>query len=216
MFEFDIPLHILEKFKKLSTHANKTEMKDVSIIEEQNEIKEIISEFISIDSYHYGNLFAHNNPFAIHSDISDKKKTILLVPIEAAEDQTFVVFDQTINQNEPISWIYNIFDDKTAEELKEMYYDTAYKTRPCDTKNVIGCTNSPVSEKIYQHLPYTQDLYYGLTGTVWNYTPGKALLFEANRIHATGRMSKPKIGCTIQFKDPIEDLVNSLSVRNQS
>lgn len=216
MFEFDLPNHILKKFINLSYHSNKKEMTNLSIIEEQDEIKSIISEFISDKSYHYGNLFSHDYPFAIHSDISDKKKTILLIPIEAADDQTFILFDQTINQNEPISWIYNIFDDKTEEELKEMYYDNAYKSRPCDTKNVIGCTNKPVSEEIYKYLPYTQELYYGLTGKVWKYTPGKALLFEANRIHATGKMSKPKIGCTIQFKDSIEDLVNSLSLRSLS
>jgi|GEM_PF-1533070 hypothetical protein len=216
MFEFSLPIHILEKFKKLSTHGNKKEMKDVSIVEEQDEIKEIISEIISVESYHYGNIFAHNSPFAIHSDISDKKKTILLIPIDAAEDQTFVVFDQTINQDKPISWIYNIFNDKTDDELKEMYYDTAYKIRPCDTQNVVGCTNSPVTEEIFKHLPFTKDLYYGLTGTVWKYTPGNALLFDANRIHATGKMSKPKIGCTIQFRDSIEVLASSLSAHTQS
>lgn len=215
MFEFDLPVQVLEKFKKLSTHSNKKEMKDVSIVEEQSEIKEIISEIISVESYHYGNLFSHNNPFAIHSDISNKKKTILLIPIEASPEQKFIVFDQTINQDEPISWIYNIFDDKTQDELKEMYYDTSFKTRPCDTQNVVGCTDQPISDDIYKHLPYTKDLYHGLSGTVWNYTPGKALLFEANRIHATGRMSRPKIGCTIQFKDSIESLASSLSTRSQ-
>jgi hypothetical protein len=215
MFEFDLPVGALEKFKKLSKHTNKKDMLDLSIIEEQNEIKDIISDIISVESYHYGNLFAHNNPFAIHSDVSNKKKTILLIPIESSDDQKFIVFDQTIDQDEPISWIYNIFDDKTDDELKKMYYNTAYKTRPCDTKNVVGCTDNPIDEEIFKHLPYTKDLYFGLSGKVWNYTPGKALLFEANRIHATGKMSGPKIGCTIQFRDSIEDLANSLSIHTQ-
>jgi hypothetical protein len=60
MFEFDLPFGALEKFKKLSKHTNKKDMLDLSIIEEQNEIKNIISDIISVESYHYGNLFAHN------------------------------------------------------------------------------------------------------------------------------------------------------------
>ena len=91
-----------------------------------------------------------------------------------------------------------------------MYYESAQKTRPYDTENVVDCINKPISDELYKHLPYTKDLYFGLTGSTWDYTPGTALLFSANRIHATGKMKSPKIGCTIQFRDSIDNLRTSL------
>lgn len=211
MLTLKLPNGVLEKFKTLiETEQNKIHKKGAFIIENQEAIQSIISEFIDISSFHYSTIFSHSDPFTIHSDISDKKKTIMLIPIEAHPTQKFVVFDQTINQNQPISWIYNIFNDKTDEELKEMYYESAHKTRPYDTPNVIGCIDKDVDNQLFQSLPYSKDLYYGLTGTAWNYTPGNALLFAANRIHATGRMSAPKIGCTVQFRDSIDNLQTSL------
>lgn len=211
LLSLNLPSDVLEEFKKIiNTETNKIYKKDAFIIENQKAIMEIVSTFIDISSYHYGTIFSHSNPFTIHSDISDKKKTILLIPIEADKDQNFVVFDQTVDRDSPISWIYNVFADKTDEELKEMYYESAYKTRPYDTENVIGCSNKPVNNDLFEHLPYTKDLYFGLTGRAWSYTPGTALLFPANRIHATGKMKSPKIGCTIQFRDSIDNLRTSL------
>jgi hypothetical protein len=130
----------------------------------------------------------------------------LLCPIQASSDQVFVVFDQTLKSDTPKSWIGNIFDDKTDEELKEMYYHNSLKCRPYDTEEVQGCTSKPIDEDLFEYLPYNKDLYYGLTGRVWHYKPGKALLFSADRIHATGRMSQSKIGCTIQFTESIDNL----------
>lgn len=203
IYELDVPFNTLKKFIELSSSGKKTEMTSLSIIEEQDKIKEIASEIIDTTSYFYGNLFNHGNPFTIHSDVSDKKKTVLLIPISASRDQKFVMFDQTLVRNKEMSWIYNIFSDKTEEELKAMYYHTSSKSRPCDTEEVFGCTGEPVPEELFQYLPYTRDLYHGLTGWAWDYKPGKALLFPANRIHATGRMSLSKIGCTIQFKESL-------------
>lgn len=206
LLEIDLPDNIVKDLIILSNQGDCINLKNTSIIEDETSIKEIISKFINIDSFFASTLFNHTEPFTIHSDINDKKKSILLIPIDAHKEQKFVVFDQTINQDNPISWIYNIFDDKTDQELEEMYYHHSLKCRPCDTLNVQGCTDLPVSEDLYAHLPYSKDFYYGLTGHVWNYTPGKALLFDANKLHATGRMYSPKIGCTVQFTDSINNL----------
>lgn len=206
IYELEISECVLNKFINLSQKGKKTHMKDLSIIEEQEKIKELISEIINIDSFHYANLFNHSKPFAVHSDISYKKKAILLIPIAAHSDQKFIVFDQTVNSNHEVSWIYNIFDDKSEEELRDMYYDSALKVRPVDCKFVNNCVKDYISEKLYKELPYSKELYYGLTGFAWKYTPGKALLFPANRIHATGKMKSKKIGCTVQFKEPVNNL----------
>lgn len=213
MIEIDLPYGVLEAFTNLSANGVKTIMKDLSIIEEQETIKSIADKFIDTSCFHYGNLFNHTQPFAIHSDVSIKKESILLIPIHASVEQKFIVFDQTVESTSEISWIYNIFDDKSNEELKEMYYDSSIKSRPCDTNSVKGCTRNPVSNSLHKFLPYTKELYHGLTGIAWNYTPGKALLFPANRIHATGRMSSSKIGCTIQFTDSVNNLLISASTR---
>ena len=216
MLELDIPNDIIAQFLELAVTGEKTQFKNLSIIEEQQKIQTIISNVIDTTFYHYGNVFNHTDPFTIHSDISHKKKSILLIPIDAHQDQKFVVFDQTIDATKEISWIYNVFDDKTDDELKEMYYESSSKSRPCDTDSVQQLTNLPISDKLFQHLPYTKDLYYGLSGVAWDYKPGKALLFPANRIHATGKMQSSKIGCTIQFTAPIGSLEILTSTRNLS
>lgn len=216
MITLELSEEILKKFTDIANNSKKTVMENVSIIEEQEEIKSACSSILDIDSYHYGNVFSHREPFTIHSDISNKKKTILLIPISAHKTQKFVVFDQTINQDKPVSWIYNIFDDKTEEELEKMYYSSSLRTRPYDTPNVKNLVNNPISDELYQHLPFSKELYYGLTGVAWDYKPGTALLFEANRIHATGKMLSSKIGCTIQFTDSIDTLRSSLKVRTLS
>jgi hypothetical protein len=213
MIEIDLPKQAVYDFKRLSETGNKIVMKNASIIEEDDSVKSIIQGFVSTESFYASTLFNHTVPFAIHSDLNHEKKSILLCPIQASEDQTFIVFDQTLQHNAPMSWIHNIFDDKTDKELKEMYYHTSLKCRPCDTPEVKGCTNSPISSQLFKYLPFTRDLYYGLTGKVWKYKPGKALLFDANRLHATGRMSEPKIGCTIQFTSPISNLEISTKTR---
>ena len=214
MLEIDLPSNVLEDFFELSNSGNKTSMANVSIIEDEDAIKNIVSKFINTESFFAATLFNHTEPFTIHSDVSDKKKSILLCPIESHSEQVFVVFDQTLNSDTPKSWISDIFADKTDQELEDMYYHNSLKCRPCDTQEVQGCTNKPIAEELYKHLPYSKDLYYGLTGRVWHYKPGKALLFDANRIHATGRMYAPKIGCTIQFTDPIDSLDISVKTHN--
>lgn len=199
VFEIILPDNTLKKFIDLSLNGNKTFMKDLSIIEEQDKVKQILNDFIDTNSFHYSNIFNHINPFTIHSDISSKKKSILLIPIDSHKDQKFILFNQTVVSDKEVSWIYNIFDDKSDQELKEMYYESSLRSRPCDSDFVLGCTNLPISEKLFKHLPYSRNLYHGLSGIVWDYTPGKALLFPANRLHATGRMKSSKIGCTVQF-----------------
>jgi hypothetical protein len=216
LLTINIDNNILEKFYNLIKNpVNKTEMKDLFIIEDQEGIKNIISEIIDTNSYYYGNIFSHKDPFTIHSDVCDKKKTIMLIPVEAHVTQKFIVFDQTINQTTPVSWIHDVFNNKTDQELKEMYYDNSLKSRPYEHENVRNLSNMPISNDLYQHLPYTKDLYFGLTGHSWNYIPGTALLFDANRIHATGIMNSPKIGCTIQFTESLETLQTSLKAHIQ-
>ena len=210
MITFTLPDNILHCLTKLSVEGTATEMHELSIIEEQDKIKDIISNFIDTRYYHYGNLFSHSTPFTTHADISDKKQTIMLMPIFASTKQKFIVFDQTVNRSSPVSWIWNIFDDKTDAELEEMYYLSALKSRPCESNKVTGLTNYPIDNELMQHLPYTTDFYYGLSGKAWAYTPGQALIFPACHLHATGIMEESKIGCTVQFNVPIEEVVRCL------
>lgn len=211
MITFELPNGILEQLVMLSETGNATGMQGLSIIEEQDKIKGIVSEFMDVSSYHYGNLFSHDDPFTMHADISDKKRTILLMPIDAAADQHFVVFDQTVEQMTPVSWIWNIFDDLTDEELAARYYLSALKSRPYEYTNTRNLTDEPCPDELFEHLPYSRDFYYGMTGKAWPYKPGHALLFPANHIHATGRMSTPKIGCTVQFNVDYDQVCSGLS-----
>jgi len=206
VYEIDIPPVTLKKLEDLSKNGEKTFMEDLSIVEDQENIKLYLKDFININSFHYANLFNHKNPFTIHSDISYKKKSILLIPIKAHKDQKFILFDQIVESDKEVSWIYNIFKDKTDQELKDMYYESALRTRPCETQCVKGCTGFPIDEELFKFLPYTKELYFGLTGFSWDYKPGKALLFPANRLHATGKMKSKKIGCTVQFTESINNL----------
>lgn len=211
MIEFELPVGTLEKLKHLHSTGTATAMSNLSIIEEQEQIKQICSEFVSIENYHYGNMFSHLDPFTTHADISDRKQTIMLMPVDCEPDQHFVVFDQTVNSETPVSWIYNIFDDKTEDELREMYYLTAEKIRPADDSRVQGLTGEPVDVELFEHLPYQREFYHGLSGRAWPYTPGRALLFPAQHLHATGAMSGAKTGCTVQFSVPYNQVVQGLN-----
>jgi|DEB0MinimDraft_12_1074336.scaffolds.fasta_scaffold00138_11 hypothetical protein len=207
MFEIDLTQSVIDKFTQLSQSGNKNTMKNVSVIEDKEDIKDIISEFIDPSTVVVGSLFNHANPFAVHSDMKTGKKTILLIPIESHNpDQTFVIFDQRLDSDVGMSWIHDIFSDKTDEELKDMYYDKSLRCRPCDSPEVKGCTDHPISDELFKYLPYSKDLYHGLTGYAWKYTVGKGLLFDADMLHATGRMNGPKIGCTIHFTESIENI----------
>ena len=158
MITFDLPLDTFVRLSDLSVHGNATEMNNLRIIEEQDKIESIVSTFMHTTHYHYGNLFSHAEPFTTHADISDLKRTILLMPIKASPEQHFMVFDQTIDRDKPISWIWNLYDDKTDEELAEMYYLSSEKVRPCETPELQNVTDEPVSDELFQHLPFTKDL----------------------------------------------------------
>lgn len=211
MITFNLPTDTFMQLASLAKTASTTEMSGLSIIEDQDQIKSVISTFMDVSAYHYGNIFSHIDPFTTHADISEKKRTILLIPIQASDDQSFVVFDQTVDQENPVSWIWNLFDDKTDQELADMYYLTALKSRPCEHKNVKGLTNEPCPNDLFEHLPYTQEFYYGLTGKIFEYNPGNALMFPATHLHATGRMASPKIGCTVQFSCDFDQAVSALN-----
>jgi hypothetical protein len=211
MFEIDLPHGVVDKFVQLSTSGNKNTMKNVSVITSQKDINNIISEFVDTSTVVVGNLFNHSDPFTVHSDMKTSKKTILLMPIATQDpDQRFVVFDQRLDNAVSMSWIHDVFFDKTDTELKEMYYDMSLRCRPCDTPEVTGCTDHPVADELFEYLPYSKDLYHGLTGYAWKYTIGKALLFDADMLHATGRMNGPKIGCTVHFNTPIAELTTTM------
>lgn len=198
---------IVEALYTLYQKNKGTVMKNLAINEDQEAIKSIVSRFINVKKYHYGNLFWHTEPFTVHADISEKKRSILLIPIMAHPDQKFIIFDQTTSSKVPISWIGSEFDSLNEEELKERYYINSVRHKPEDDSTVSGLTGKDIDDELMQYLPYSRSFYHGLSGTAYDYKPNTAILFSAKNLHCTGMMASSKMGCTVQFT---EDCLSNL------
>lgn len=172
-----------------------------------------LEDFINIDLFYTGNFFKHSWSFYPHVDLYSKNiKTNLVIPlVRNYEEQKLILFDQVYSPEfeEPGYW----FAGNHEPEVKSGKYSTVnFKMlhgRPCDF-DVQGLTNKKIDKQLYQHLDYEEDFYFGLSGIAWDWKPGKALAFPANRIHSTGKMNgHEKIGFSLWFEGSYEEITYS-------
>ena len=153
--------------------------------------KTLFREF-DYERFNAGNYFSHEHPYYPHVDIFDYENTInIVVPLICEDpDQKLIVFDQTYKEK-AATWCGYI-------SKREFHGNPAIRKRMCDTSGVRGLTNKPCPDNLLEHLPYGSDFYYGLSGSVFDWKVGTAIVFNSYNIHCTGQM-KPgitKVGCT--------------------
>lgn len=166
-----------------------------------------LSDLVNPNTFVASNFYKHTTPMSPHVDQFDRDiRTTIIIPIETeSTTHSVVVFDQ----------VYKMPDDKpgcvwfpTADENEpenEVY--KRYKSRPCDTPGVQGCTNNPCPNELIKYIQEDSNFVHGLTGKVWDFTPGTALAFDTSRIHCTGKTNGvSKTGLVLWFSSSVEEV----------
>lgn len=137
-----------------------------------------------------GNFFLHSHPYYPHVDGYEDELNVLL-PLRKLSiyAQTFVVFNQTFPR--PATW-------SKDPKLGEFKINKLRKMSPADDYEVKGLTELPCP--LVHQLPGVADFWFGLSGSVYLWTPGAVIMFPSNHIHATGRQLGEKLGLTLVYK----------------
>lgn len=142
------------------------------------------------------NFYRHNNPYLPHADNRQGVETYnYVIPLETAHDQKFIVFDQKVKMTGR-TWVGNLeFDFSCLEPntyVRERFYE-------CDF--VSGLTTLPLEDRLYENIPYfNKDYYFGMSGTIYDWIPGKIIVFNSRQIHMTGYMKDGfKLGLSLRI-----------------
>lgn len=174
----------------------------------------ILSKYFKTNKGQGGNIYKHTNLYSLHVD-SDEPWQLMNVTIpihleKAEPKQQLIVFDQ---------WTDNGFGQTWYGERKDIKkhgdFDRNHKIpmTPWQDERVYDCVDAPIDEKFYnKYLDFanhTPELFYGLTGTAYDFTPGNMVVFNSNNIHSTGKLIGPwKMGLLIQFEGTLKELIN--------
>lgn len=147
-------------------------------------------------SFVHGNILWHKSGIPPHVDICGKGNThsVIIPLIVENPNQKLIVFDQTFDQE--CTWLGDLVTDLNPDRS----YGSDRPEPPYKTPGVLGCTNEPCPDELLEHLPtyYGPDMYFGLSGTLYDYEVGTAIIFDSNKIHTTGIMDSPKV-CATSF-----------------
>ena len=173
----------------------------------------ILNKYFKTINGQGGNIYKHSNLYSLHVD-SDEPWQLMncCIPIhlEVKEpQQKFIVFDQWTDNGFGQTWYGNRNDIK-----KHGDFDRNHKVAmtPWNDTRVYDCVDAPIDPTFYNnYLDYnnhTPELFYGLTGTAYDFKPGNLMLFNSNNIHSTGKLIGPwKMGLLIQFEGTLKQLL---------
>ena len=167
----------------------------------KNTLDPILSNIIPTGTNLGDNFYKHDFPYFTHIDSFDNPNSYnVLIPlfVEGEHKQKFVVFDQYCTDYRGATWLGDIWKPEGDFESNKKR-DFPYKD-----PTVVGCTDQPISDDMYEILKYdyrNEEQFYGLTGTAYDYKPGNILVFPSNQLHCTGRMDCDyKIGLSLRFE----------------
>jgi len=221
-FENSIPLEVCTYIKEFfdsnpDLHVHKPNNPDVIKINSpwshlHEVLDPILSKYFRTNKGQGGNIYKHSNLYSLHVD-SDEPWQLMNVTIpihlEVEEPkQKLIVFDQYSDNGFGQTWYGNRSDIK-----KNGDFDRNHKVAmtPWEDERVYDCVDQPIDEKFYNdHLDFanhTPELFYGLTGTAYDFAPGSMIVFNSNNIHSTGKLIGPwKMGLLIQFEGTLDEL----------
>lgn len=204
---FDHPEYHIHKENNpnvIKINAPWTHFKDV--------LDPILSQYFHTNNGQGGNLYKHSNLYSLHTD-SDEPVQLMncCIPIhlEVTEpQQKFVVFDQHLRPGLTKTW-YGEHRQKSKYNFD--FNGITYK-RPYDDEDVQGLTKREIDPNFYfknlRDSNHQIDLFYGLTGTAYDFKPGNLILLDSQNIHCTGTLIGPwKMGLLIQFEGTVESLL---------
>lgn len=207
-YENVLSLEIIDElldFFNSNTHLYKDTMGMTKITHPWKYVEPIVGDllckFLPIEKNLGDNFYKHDFPYFTHIDSNHNPYSYnVLIPlfIENNADQKFVIFDQYCTDYAGATWLGDIWKPEGDFESNKKR-DFPYKD-----PSVIGCTDKPIDENLYEILKYdyrNEEMFYGLSGIAYDYKPGNILIFPSNRLHCTGRMiCKYKIGLSLRFE----------------
>lgn len=198
-------LDTLIQFFEINTHLYKDTMGMLKISSPWQYVQKILdpllSQYFDTSSNLGDNFYKHSFPYFPHIDsFGNKNSYNVLIPLKLSQpvNQKFIIFDQYCTDYSGATWLGNIWKpegDFEANKKREFPYKDA---------DVVGCTGKPVDPDLYKDLQYdyrNKEMFFGLTGTAYDYTPGDILIFPSNSIHCTGKMEcEWKMGLSLRFE----------------
>jgi hypothetical protein len=168
----------------------------------KNLLEPYLEKIINTEKNLGDNFYKHKYPYFPHVDAGNNIFSVnVLIPIKTgnSELQKFIIFDQYKADFVPATWTGNFNFEADFEYNKMSGF-------PSKDKTVKNLTNKEIDNVFYEM--YLKDdrmrdkeLFFGLSGTAYNFLPGNVLVFPSNRIHATGTMmSDWKIGLSLRFE----------------
>ena len=167
-----------------------------------------LDDLVNPETFVAANFYKHTTPMSPHVDqFNEDIRTTLIIPIESeSNNHSVIVFDQTYSMPEYTPgcvWFPTADEDEPENEVYKRY-----KRKPCDTLGVSNCTDGPCPEELLDYIHEDPDFVYGLTGSVWSFTPGTALVFDTSRIHCTGKThGLSKTGLVLWFNSSVQEVV---------
>ena len=221
-FENSIPLDVCKYIKKFfddnpDLQIHKTNNPDVVKINKpwkhlHEVLDPILSKYFKTNKGQGGNIYKHKNLYSLHVD-SDEPWQLMNVniPIHLEVDnpkQKLIIFDQYTDNGFGQTWY-----GKRKDIKKNGNFDFNKKVplTPYEDDKVYDCIDQPIDTKFYSDYldfaNHTPELFYGLTGTAYDFTPGNMIVFNSNNIHSTVKLIGPwKMGLLIQFEGTLEEL----------
>jgi hypothetical protein len=223
-FENSIPLEVCKYIKDFfdsnpQLHVHKPNNPEVIKINSpwshlHEVLDPILSKYFKTNKGQGGNIYKHTNLYSLHVD-SDEPWQLMNVTIpihlEVVEPkQQLIVFDQYTDNGFGQTWY-----GKRKDINQNGDFDRNHKIAmtPYEDERVYGCIDQPIDENFYnEYLEFnnhTPELFYGLTGTAYDFVLGNMVVFNSNNIHSTGKLIGPwKMGLLIQFEGTLEELIN--------
>tara|TARA_B110000211_G_C13915418_1_gene480268 strand:- start:95 stop:784 length:690 start_codon:yes stop_codon:yes gene_type:complete len=223
-FENSIPLDVCKEIKEFfdshpELQIHKPNNPDVIKINSPwshlHEILDpIFSKYFKTNKGQGGNIYKHTNLYSLHVDSDEPWQMInvnIPIHLEVEEpSQQLIVFDQWTDNGFGQTWYGARKDIK-----KHGDFDRNHKIAmtPWEDERVYDCVDKPIDEDFYsKYLEFnnhTPELFYGLTGTAYDFVPGNMVVFNSNNIHSTGKLIGPwKMGLLIQFEGTVEELLH--------
>lgn len=146
------------------------------------------------------NFYEHRHSYFPHCDAIQSNSWLnIVLPIQLYEqvaDQKFIVFDQQYTAG-TATWLGSFnFQGDFLSNRKII-------TRICDTPSVINQTNKDIDDSLFNNIDnkyLSKDYLFGMSGDIFDWTPGSAVVFDSKFIHTTGKMNcSKKLGLSIRI-----------------
>ena len=164
-------------------------------------LEPILSNIMNTRNNLGDNYFYHKYSYLPHCECGydNKESYNVLIPLElenAKDDQYFIIFDQLFLH------IGNTFCGDL--EISDFDHNKLYRGRIKD-EDADNLTHKNIDLQFYktylESKSRSRELFWGLSGNVFNWEPGNVIIFDSRHIHCSGKMNcDAKLGLSLRFE----------------